>query len=349
MRLVVAAYFSLQDRIDQYPQARDQMTIDLVGNLTIDQAYAALVVESAFIAPKSSLKPRQQLDDMTPDNRYLPPGRAIEDGPLRERVSEMPDVKAVILAGGLGTRLSEETSSRPKPMVEIGGRPILLHIMNIYSHFGIKDFVICAGYKGYMIKEYFANYALHNSDVFVDLTRNEVTFSAGKLPPWRIHVVDTGETTMTGGRVRRIRHLVADDPYFLLTYGDGLSDIDIAGSIDFHQKHGRKATMTVVRPSARFGSTRIENGMVCEFQEKPQTEQGLINGGFFVLSPSVIDLIDGDDTTWEQDPLRTLAAKGELAAWPHDGFWQPMDTLREKHMLEELWATGNAPWLHSGK
>ncbi|KAA0677133.1 glucose-1-phosphate cytidylyltransferase [Azospirillum brasilense] len=256
-------------------------------------------------------------------------------------------MKAIILAGGLGTRLSEETGLRPKPMVEIGGRPILWHIMQIYSKFGIQDFIVCAGYKGYMIKEYFANFAMHNSDVMVDMARQEVTFTRSQLPPWRVYVADTGESTMTGGRLGRIRHLVADDPYFLMTYGDGLSDVDIGGSIDFHRSHGKLATMTVVRPSARFGSTVIEDGLVREFKEKPQTEQGLINGGFFVLSPRVLDLVENDQTIWEHEPLQKLAEARQLAAWQHNGFWQPMDTLREKHILDEMWVSGKAPWKNS--
>jgi len=256
--------------------------------------------------------------------------------------------KAVILAGGLGTRLSEETTIKPKPMVEIGGKPILVHIMEIYSRFGIDEFIICAGYKGFIVKEYFANYALHNSDVFIDLSGRSVRFTKSNLPPWKIHVIDTGEHSMTGGRVGRVGHLVKDDPYFFLTYGDGLSSVDILGSRDFHLNHGKLATMTAVRPSARFGSAVIENGAVTHFAEKPQTEQGLINGGFFVLSPKVLDLIEDDQTIWEQGPLQQLAASGNLMAYEHDGFWQPMDTLREKHMLEELWETGKRPWMSTG-
>ena len=253
-------------------------------------------------------------------------------------------VKAVILAGGLGTRISEETGLRPKPMIEIGGIPIITHIMGIYESYGVHDFVICAGYKGYMLKEYFANFALHNSDLLIDFSSRSVNFLGGRLPPWKIHVIDTGETTMTGGRLRRIRHLVADDPYFLMTYGDGVADLDIGASVDFHEKQGKLATMTVVRPSARFGSAEIEGGLVRCFREKPQTEAGLINGGFFVLSPKVLDLVEGDATVWEEEPLMSLASSGELAAFQHDGFWQPMDTLREKRKLEDIWQGGNAPW-----
>ncbi len=258
-------------------------------------------------------------------------------------------VKAVILAGGLGTRISEETGLRPKPMIEIGGIPIITHIMNIYARHRVHDFVICAGYKGYMIKEYFANFAMHNSDLLIDLGVRDVKFLSGKLPPWRIYVIDTGEATMTGGRLRRIRHLVENDPYFLMTYGDGVSDVDIHASVDFHESHGKLATMTVVRPSARFGSAEIEDGFVREFREKPQTEQGLINGGFFVLSPKALDLIEGDATVWEQTPLMSLAESGNLAAFQHDGFWQPMDTLREKRLLEDIWQSGKAPWASAPK
>jgi glucose-1-phosphate cytidylyltransferase len=256
--------------------------------------------------------------------------------------------KVVLLAGGLGTRLSEETTLKPKPMVEIGGRPLLVHLMEIYSRFGINEFIICAGYKGFIIKEYFANYALHNSDLHVDLAQGRVQFTRSNVPSWKIHIVDTGEHSMTGGRIGRIGSLVKDDPYFYLTYGDGLSSIDILASRDFHVRHGKQATMTAVRPSARFGSAIINNDMVTHFAEKSQTEQGLINGGFFVLSPKVLDLIGDDQTIWEQGPMQQLAAAGELMAYEHSGFWQPMDTLREKQMLEELWATGGRPWTVTG-
>jgi glucose-1-phosphate cytidylyltransferase len=216
--------------------------------------------------------------------------------------------------------------------------------MNIYDQFGVRDFVVCAGYKGYMLKEYFANFALHNSDLLIDLSARSIEFLGGELPPWRIRVVDTGETTMTGGRLKRIGHLLAGDPYFLMTYGDGVADVNVAASAAFHERHGKLATMTVVRPSARFGSAEIEDGLVRRFCEKPQAEQGMINGGFFVLSPKVFDLIENDATVWEQGPLTTLAASGELGAFKHDGFWQPMDTLREKRLLEDVWQSGKAPW-----
>lgn len=256
----------------------------------------------------------------------------------------MRGIKAVILAGGKGTRLAEETSMRPKPMVEIGGRPILWHIMMAYSQYGIRDFIICVGYKGYMIKEYFANFALHNSDVLVDLSERKISFTSNQLPDWRVHVVDTGEESMTGGRLGRIRHLVADDPYFCMTYGDGLADVDMNRLIAYHVEQNALATMTVVRPSARFGSAVIDGGRVVDFREKPQTEQGLINGGYFVLSPETLDLIKDDFTVWEQEPLVHLSKTNELAAFHHEGFWQPMDTLREKHLLEDLWNADEAPW-----
>jgi glucose-1-phosphate cytidylyltransferase len=254
-------------------------------------------------------------------------------------------IKAVILAGGRGTRLAEETGLRPKPMVEIGGRPILWHIMKIYSHHGINDFIVCAGYKAYIIKEYFANFAMHNSDVMVDLAEHTVTFSRNQAPPWRVHVIDTGEDTMTGGRLARIRHLVDDDPFFCMTYGDGLAVVDVGASINFHRRHGLQATMTVVRPSARFGNAILDGSQVTLFQEKPQTELGFINGGFFVLSPQTLSLVDDDQTMWEHGPLQRLVERGQLGAWQHQGFWQPMDTLREKEMLETLWSSGKASWM----
>lgn len=256
--------------------------------------------------------------------------------------------KAVILAGGSGTRLSEETTIKPKPMVEIGGKPILVHIMELYHRFGINEFIVCAGYKGFVIKEYFANFALHNSDLCVDLADGSVSVTRTSVPPWKIHVIDTGEGSMTGGRIARIGSLVKNDPYFYLTYGDGLSSVDIAASRDFHLSHGKQATMTAVRPSARFGNAVIENNLVTHFAEKSQADQGLINGGFFVLAPKVLDLIEGDQTVWEQGPMQQLAASGQLAAYEHTGFWQPMDTLREKHILEELWVSGECPWKVTG-
>lgn len=253
-------------------------------------------------------------------------------------------MKAVILAGGLGTRISEETHLRPKPMVEIGGKPILWHIMKIYSSHGINDFVICCGYKGYIIKEYFLNYMSHVSDLTIDLARNETTYSNRRAEPWRITLVDTGEATMTGGRLRRVADHVRDEEAFCFTYGDGVADIDITASIAFHKAHGKAATITAVKPAGRYGALKTTGDQVMGFAEKPRGDGGMINGGFFVLNPSVIAEIADDATTWEAAPLETLAAKGELLAFAHDGFWQPMDTTREKQQLEEMWATGRAPW-----
>ena len=253
-------------------------------------------------------------------------------------------MKAVILAGGLGTRLSEETGLRPKPMVEIGGRPILWHIMKIYSAHGISDFVICCGYKGYVIKEYFANYFLHMSDVTFDLSNNGMEVHQGKAEPWKVTLVDTGDATMTGGRVRRVRDYIADDDAFCLTYGDGVADIDVSALVDFHRSHGREATITAVQPPARYGALLLDDNQVDGFVEKPRGGGGWINGGFFVLSPKVIDRINGDATVWEEEPLAGLAHDGQLMAHKHDGFWQPMDTLREKTYLETLWSEGRAPW-----
>lgn len=251
-------------------------------------------------------------------------------------------MKVVILAGGLGTRLSEETVQRPKPMVEIGDRPILWHIMKIYSAHGLHDFVVCLGYKGYVIKEFFANYFLHTSNVTFDLAKNAMEVHEHHAEPWRVTLVDTGDTTQTGGRIKRVAdHL---DDTFCLTYGDGLGNVDISASIAFHRAHGKKATITAVQPPGRFGALDVAGDRVVEFREKPAGEGAWINGGFSVLSPDVIDYIDGDDSFWEHAPLQRLAADGELRAWRHDGFWQPMDTLREKNQLEELWATGVAPW-----
>ncbi|MDR0535591.1 MAG: glucose-1-phosphate cytidylyltransferase [Puniceicoccales bacterium] len=253
-------------------------------------------------------------------------------------------MKTVILAGGLGTRLSEETVVRPKPMVEIGGNPILWHIMKIYSAHGIHDFIICAGYKGYLIKEYFANYFLHNSDVTFDLAANTMNVHSRNAEPWRVTVVDTGETTMTGGRLRRVREFLDPTEPFCLTYGDGVSDVDISALIAFHRQQGREATLTAVQPPVRFGVLRMNGPLVEKFQEKPQGEGAWINGGFFVLNPSVLNRIEGDSTVWEQDPMETLARDNQLAAYKHTGFWQPMDTLREKLSLEALWNSGKAPW-----
>jgi len=253
-------------------------------------------------------------------------------------------MKAVILAGGLGTRFAEETSLRPKPMIEVGGRPILWHIMKIYAAHGVNDFVICCGYKGYVIKEYFANYFLHMSDVTFDMAGNEMIVHQRRVEPWRVTLVDTGDDSQTGGRLKRVADYVRDEEAFLFTYGDGVGDIDVTASIAFHRAHGRAATMTATYPPARFGALQIEDGRITEFLEKPQGDGGLINGGFFVLSPRVLDYIEGDTTLWEQEPLRNLASDGELMAFEHHGFWQPMDTLREKQLLNGLWDSGKAPW-----
>lgn len=253
-------------------------------------------------------------------------------------------MKAVILAGGLGTRISEESSSRPKPMIEIGGKPILWHVMKIYSHFGINDFIICCGYKGYVIKEYFANYFLHTSDVTFDMQKNTMEVHQRYAEPWKVTLVDTGENTMTGGRLRRVAEYVQNEKAFCFTYGDGVSNIDIGALIEFHQKKGLQATLTSVYPPGRFGALNIVDHKVTTFKEKPKGDGGMINGGFFVLSPSVLSLISDDSTVWEQGPLETLAQNRQIAAFEHDGFWQPMDTLRDKTYLEDLWASGKAPW-----
>ncbi|MFQ2074765.1 glucose-1-phosphate cytidylyltransferase [Aeromonas veronii] len=253
-------------------------------------------------------------------------------------------MKAVILAGGLGTRLSEETVVKPKPMVEIGGKPILWHIMKMYSAHGINDFIICCGYKGYVIKEYFANYFLHMSDVTFHMAENRMEVHEKRAEPWNVTLVDTGDASMTGGRLKRVAEYVKDDEAFLFTYGDGVSDVDIKASIDFHKSHGKLATLTATYPPGRFGALDIQNQQVHSFKEKPRGDGALINGGFFVLSPKVIDLIDNDATTWEQEPLMALAEQGQLMAYEHGGFWQPMDTLRDKHYLEGLWEKGKAPW-----
>lgn len=250
----------------------------------------------------------------------------------------------MILAGGLGTRLSEETSARPKPMVEIGGRPMLWHVMKIYSHYGINDFVVCCGYKGYVIKEYFANYFLHSSDVTFDFQQNSVQVHQRRTEPWRVTLVDTGELSMTGGRLRRVTEYVSDEEAFCFTYGDGLGDMNISETIDFHREHGKLATLTATYPPGRFGAINIQGKQVRSFKEKPKGDGALINGGFFVLSPQVLRLIRDDSTIWEQDPLMQLAQEGQLMAYEHHGFWQAMDTLRDKVLLEELWASGSAPW-----
>jgi glucose-1-phosphate cytidylyltransferase len=253
-------------------------------------------------------------------------------------------MKVVILAGGYGTRISEETQNRPKPMVEIGGHPILWHIMKIYSHYGLNDFVICLGFKGYVIKEYFANYALHTSDVTFDLTNNQIITHERSTENWRVTLVDTGLETMTGGRLKRVaRYLDSEEP-FCMTYGDGVGDIDIRKLVDFHRNHGKKATVTAATAPGRFGALRMTGTSVNGFQEKPVGDGAWINGGFFVLSRAVLDLIAGDSTVWERNPMERLAADSELAAYKHHGFWQPMDTLREKNYLEALWESGKAPW-----
>lgn len=253
-------------------------------------------------------------------------------------------MKAVILAGGLGTRISEETHLRPKPMIEIGGKPILWHIMKIYSSHGINDFIICCGYKGYVIKEYFANYFLHMSDVTFDMASNKMDVHQGKAEPWRVTLIDTGDETMTGGRLKRAEDFVKDEEAFCFTYGDGVADINISSLIKFHQLHGKKATVTAVQPPGRYGALDIDSGKVSSFIEKPRGDGGKINGGFFVLSPKCLNYIAGDATSWEADPLVSLAANGELMAFEHGGFWQPMDTLRDKNYLEELWLGCRAPW-----
>jgi glucose-1-phosphate cytidylyltransferase len=253
-------------------------------------------------------------------------------------------MKAVILAGGLGTRLSEETGTRPKPMVEIGGRPILWHILKIYSQHGIDDFVICCGYKGYLIKEYFANYFLHMSDVTFDMKENRMEVHQSVAEPWSVTLVDTGDETGTGGRLKRVAKYVADEDAFCMTYGDGVSNVDVAASIAFHQTHGKLVTVTAVQPPARFGGLQIEGTAISNFQEKPNGEGGWVNGGFFVLSPQVFDEIHGDSSMFEREPMQNLTAKKQVEAFFHPGFWQPMDTLRDKQRLEDLWASGKAPW-----
>jgi len=252
-------------------------------------------------------------------------------------------MKAVILAGGLGTRIAEETSVRPKPMVEIGGRPVLWHIMKIYSAHGITDFVICLGYKGYLIKEYFANYFLHMSDVTFDLAHNRMEVHHKNAEPWRVTLVDTGEDTMTGGRLRRVRDYVGSED-FCFTYGDGVGNVDLTKLVEFHRAQKRLATVTAVQPPGRFGALQLEQSRVRGFAEKPRGDGGYINGGFFVLSPRCLDLIDGDESVWEEAPLEKLAGMAQLMAFEHQGFWQPMDTLRDKNQLDELWASGRAPW-----
>lgn len=252
-------------------------------------------------------------------------------------------MKAVILAGGLGTRISEESHLRPKPMIEVGGKPVLWHIMKTYSHYGINDFIICCGYKGYVIKEYFANYFLHMSDVTLDMSRNSMEVHQRYVEPWRVTLVNTGEETLTGGRLRRIREHLGNEP-FCFTYGDGLSDVDIGELIRFHRNHGRLATVTAIQPPGRYGALDIDGDAVANFKEKPVGDGAWINGGYFVLNPAVIDNIDGDQSSWEGEPLMRLAREGQLMSYRHTGFWQAMDTLRDKIQLEELWSAGNPPW-----
>ncbi|WP_337186762.1 glucose-1-phosphate cytidylyltransferase [Phenylobacterium sp.] len=253
-------------------------------------------------------------------------------------------MKTVILAGGLGTRISEESQFKPKPMIEIGGRPILWHIMRHYAHHGFDDFIVCLGYRGYVVKEYFANYVLHNADLTVDMATGALEYHATNHEPWKVTLVETGSDTMTGGRLKRVAKYLEPGRPFFMTYGDGVSDVDLSALLAFHEAHGREATITAVAPPGRFGALDIQDGRVDRFVEKPPGDQGLINGGFFVLNPAVLDRIDGDPTIWEREPLEGLAADGQLMAFRHDGFWAAMDTLRDKNVLEALWASGEAPW-----
>lgn len=253
-------------------------------------------------------------------------------------------MKAVILAGGIGSRISEESILRPKPMIEIGGKPILWHIMKIYAAHDVTEFIICCGYKGYMIKEYFSNYFLHMSDVTFNLAHNEMTIHRKMAEPWKVTLVDTGENTLTGGRLKRVETFLREEESFCFTYGDGLSDVDITAEIAFHKSHGKRATVTAVQPLGRYGALMMDGHDVVGFEEKPRGDGGWINGGFFVLSPDVLDYIEGDETTWEAEPMRRLAHDRDLVAFSHNGFWQPMDTMREKINLEDLWSSGTAPW-----
>lgn len=253
-------------------------------------------------------------------------------------------MKTVIFAGGLGTRLSEETSLRPKPLVEVGGKPILWHIMKLYSHHGINDFIICCGYKGYLIKEYFANYFLHMSDVTFDMQTNSMAVHYQTAEPWKVTLIDTGDYTMTGGRLRRVAHYLKQEDCFCVTYGDGVADINISELLRFHKAHGLLATLTAVNPPGRFGALELQGNKVLRFSEKPKGDGGMVNGGFFVLSPKVLDYLEDDTTVWERGPMERLACEGQLSAFAHDGFWQPMDTMRDKNYLEQLWASANPPW-----
>lgn len=252
-------------------------------------------------------------------------------------------MKVVLLAGGFGTRISEESHLKPKPMIEIGGKPILWHIMKIYAHYGLNDFIICCGYKGYVIKEYFANYFLHMSDVTFDMKKNEMLVHQNTSEPWRVTLVDTGENTMTGGRIKRVRDYLGTED-FCLTYGDGVADVNIQELLAFHKEHGKLCSLTAIRPPGRFGALNIEGNAIKSFQEKPDGDGAWINGGFFVLNPKVLDLISGDQTIWEREPMEKLASTNNLCAYQHKGFWQPMDTLRDKNYLEDLWQQGKAPW-----
>lgn len=253
-------------------------------------------------------------------------------------------MKAVILAGGLGTRISEETVSKPKPMVEIGGKPILWHIMKIYSKYGVNEFIVCLGYKGYVIKEYFANYFLHQSDITFDMESNSMIVHKERAEPWKVTLIDTGDNTMTGGRLKRVRQYIKDEEFFCFTYGDGVADIDIKALIDNHKLNGVKATLTGALPPGRFGALAVRGNKILSFKEKPKGDGAIVNAGFFVLSPEVIDYIEGDNTIWEHEPLMNLANEGELGVYRHSGFWQPMDTLRDKNHLNELWDHSKAPW-----
>jgi len=253
-------------------------------------------------------------------------------------------MKTVILAGGMGSRLSEETVVRPKPMVEIGGNPILWHIMNIYSAFGLNEFIVALGYKGESIKEYFLNFYAFNNDVSIDLSCGTQVIHEGNQPNWKLHLIDTGLTTQTGGRIKRLKGWLEEEETFMLTYGDGVADIDIKALLNFHRSHGKLATVTIVRPPARFGAVSLRESQISQFNEKPQTLEGWINGGFFVLNRKVIDYVENDETSWEKGPLEKLSREGQLMAYRHEGFWQPMDTLRDRRSLEKLWASGQAPW-----
>jgi len=253
-------------------------------------------------------------------------------------------MKAVILAGGLGTRISEETLNKPKPMINIGGKPILWHILKIYSSHGVNDFIICCGYKGNLIKEYFANYFLYMSDVTFDMQNNQMHVHEAHAEPWKVTLVDTGDDSMTGGRLKRVADYLKDEEAFCLTYGDGVGDVDISATIAFHRQQGTLATVTATYPQAKFGALQMEGNKVTKFQEKPKGDNGMVSGGFFVLSPKVLDYIDGDDESWEGQPMQALASENQLSVYRHEGFWQPMDTLRDKQQLEQLWASGDAPW-----